>query len=356
MKRFLNCLSKRAASLAVAGLVVMAGAANMAWATQWEAIAGGESHDQAKEALAFLPNEIWVHPGDSIRWSVLSHEHHTITFLKPGQTRPASSGPTFGVLIGCPGISPEPASFDGSACVTSDSMLLPEGVPDPPAPTYTVSFPSTGNFKFVCLIHADMTGVVHVVELSQTLPHDQSFYDHEAEKAKTALLSEASGLQPRKNDESDQDENTHESGQGNAVGAGAGAILTMTGAGSQTVSLMRFSQGTITVHVGDTVEWANLDPSISHTVTFGTEPADPRPLSAGVTVSSDGARQAAISSPSDSVNSGFLSPTPQDRANLAQAAPNITRFRVTFKSAGTFNYICAIHDELGMKGTVIVNP
>jgi len=27
---------------------------------------------------------------------------------------------------------------------------------------------------------------------------------------------------------------------------------------------------------------------------------------------------------------------------------------VTFTSPGTFNYICAIHDELGMKGTVIV--
>jgi plastocyanin len=55
------------------------------------------------------------------------------------------------------------------------------------------------------------------------------------------------------------------------------------------------------------------------------------------------------------VNSGFLSPAPQDRANLAQAAPGITRFRVTFTSPGTFNYICAVHDELGMTGKVIVH-
>jgi plastocyanin len=32
----------------------------------------------------------------------------------------------------------------------------------------------------------------------------------------------------------------------------------------------------------------------------------------------------------------------------------VTRFRVTFTSPGTFEYICAVHDELGMKGTVIV--
>ena len=123
-----------------------------------------------------------------------------------------------------------------------------------------------------------------------------------------------------------------------------------------TISLMRFVRDTILVHVGDTVEWVNLNPSVNHTVTFGTEPADPRTVSTNVQTTSDGARQAAIGSPADSVNSGYLSPTPQDRANLAQAAPNVARFRVTFTSPGTFNYICAIHDQLGMIGTVIVNP
>jgi plastocyanin len=117
---------------------------------------------------------------------------------------------------------------------------------------------------------------------------------------------------------------------------------------------MRFLSKTIVVSVGDTVEWANLDPSINHTVTFGNEPADPRPASTSVTLTPDGARHAVIGSTADSVNSGFLSPTPQDRANLAQAAPGVTRFRVTFTAPGTFNYICAIHDDLGMKGTVIV--
>jgi plastocyanin len=46
--------------------------------------------------------------------------------------------------------------------------------------------------------------------------------------------------------------------------------------------------------------------------------------------------------------------TPQDRPGLAQSAPGITRFRVTFTAPGTYNYICAIHDTLGMTGTVLV--
>jgi plastocyanin len=33
-----------------------------------------------------------------------------------------------------------------------------------------------------------------------------------------------------------------------------------------------------------------------------------------------------------------------------------TRFRVTFTHAGVFPYICALHDNLGMKGMVIVLP
>jgi len=219
-------------------------------------------------------------------------------------------------------------------------------------PSYSVTFPAAGNFKFVCLVHADMTGVVHVLDAAESLPHDQTFYDREARRDQDVILADASHL--RKQERSAPDDADQESGDG--VAAGAGAVVTRTGAGTQTASLMRFLHDTIVVRVGDTVEWTSLDPSINHTVTFGTEPADPRPRSANVQLTSDGARQATISSPSDSVNSGFLSPAPQDRPNLAQSAPGVTRFRVTFTVPGIFNYICAIHDELGMKGTVIVRP
>jgi len=314
-----------------------------ALADTWQLQAGAESPDRGRQALAFLPNEVWIHAGDSIRWTFPTHERHTLTLLTPGQTRPPAFGPTFGILVGCPGITPDGSSFDGSACVTSDVLLLDQDKTTPP--TYSVTFPSAGNFKFVCLIHADMTGVVHVVDPSQALPHEQNFYDREAQSEQARLLADASGMADRSED-----------AQGDDVAAGIGEVVTMTGSGSQTVSLMRFVHRTIVVRVGDPVEWTSLDPSINHTVTFGEEPPDPRPPSANVTLTLDGARQAVISSTSDSVNSGFLSPAPQDRANLAQSNPGVTRFRVTFASPGTFNYICAVHDQLDMKGTVIVHP
>jgi len=317
---------------------------------QWQGIVGAENPNRESQALAFLPNELWIHAGDSIRWTFPTHERHTLTFLKPGQTRPPGFGPIFGVPVGCPGLTPDGSSFDGTACVTTGVLLLGESTSSTEsAPTYTVNFPAVGNFKFVCLVHADMTGVVHVLDASEPLPHYQDFYDRQAQSEQVLLLADASRLEGRGTP------GNQDGAQGSDVAAGIGEIVTTTGGGSQTASLMRFLRETIVVRVGDTVEWTSLDPSINHTVTFGVEPADPRPRSANVLLSSDGARQAVISSPADSVNSGFLSPAPQDRAGLAQSAPGVTRFRVTFTAPGTFNYICAVHDQLGMKGTVIVH-
>ncbi len=325
---------------------VLAGTTAIIHADEWRIAVGAESHGRGNQALAFLPNELWIHAGDSIRWIFPTHERHTLTFLKPGQTRPPGFGPTFGVVVGCPGTTPDGSSFDGSSCVTTGVLMLDDPSTAEDAPAYSVVFPSAGNFKFVCLIHADMTGVVHVVDAAAALPHDQDFYDREAQRARVLLVADAAAL-------GQQNRGNGDDGAGGPVAAGLGAVVTMTGAGAQTASHMRFEQRTIVVRVGDTVEWRNLDPSINHTVTFGAEPADPRPP-LNATPTSDGARHAVIGSPLDSVNSGFLSPAPQDRANLAQSAPGVTHFRVTFTAAGRYDYICAVHDQLGMAGTVIV--
>jgi plastocyanin len=120
---------------------------------------------------------------------------------------------------------------------------------------------------------------------------------------------------------------------------------------------MRFMSHDMVIHAGQTVEWDNEDPEDPHTITFGTEPAgNPFPPSANVTVDADGARNAVINSPSDSVHSGFILAAPQDRTGLAQSPLSVTRFRVTFTHAGTYPYICALHDDLGMKGKIIVLP
>ncbi len=343
---------RTATGVVVATILLVAFATGTAEAKEWQAWVGAQSRDLGSQALAFLPNELWIHSNDSIRWTLASTEIHTVTFLTPGppgqlgQVRLPLFG-AFGVQLGCPGSTADGSSFDGSQCVNSGILGTFDTIVGPRS--YSVKFPKAGNFKFVCFVHFDMSGTVHVLDPLQTLPYDQEFYNREAQTDAASLVAEAASLTSRGIRED------NDGGPAVKVTASVGEIVTTSGAGSQTASLHRFLREVIVVRVGETVEWTNLDPSTPHTVTFGTEPADPRPPSGNVTPTSDGARQTVISSPTDSANSGLLTLAFQDRPNLGQSPLGVTRFRVTFKSPGTFNYICALHDKLGMKGTVIVH-
>src|SRR5216683_1513305 len=145
-------------------------------ATQWHVTVGAQSKDKGHQALAFLPNEIWIHAGDSITWTFPVPEPHSVTFLTPGQVRPS-------VVIGCPGATADDSPFDGSACVNSGRIAV-VGV------VYTVTFPKAGNYRLVCLVHINMTGIVHVLDSSVPLPHDQDFYNAQAADQQRDLLSD----------------------------------------------------------------------------------------------------------------------------------------------------------------------
>lgn len=295
---------------------------------QWNATIGAQSADLGRQGLAFLPNEIWIHAGESITWSMAANEAHTVTFLTNGQTRPSFT-------VGCPGFSSDPASFDGTTCATSNLLFNGD--------KFTVVFPVAGSFKLVCLVHSDMTGTIHVLDASRPLPHDQAFYDRVTQSETKDLLD-------------DQDNGAlkhHHSA--NTVTVGHGEIAA-TGGGLDSLSVMRFTDPDITVHAGETIEWTNEDPSTAHTVTFGPEPQDLFDPSSNVTIDADGARHGVLKSPSDSVHSGFIEAAPQDRTGLPQAPSGVTRFRVTFTEPGIYPYICSLHDVLGMKGTVFVLP
>jgi plastocyanin len=321
------------------GMLVLAVLAvpQLTQAKTWRATVGAQSHDLGRQALAFLPNELWVHENDSVAFTFATDEVHTVTFLTPGQLRPANQAGCPSSLPSPPGITPDPSDFDNTACVNSGRQT---------SGSYTVTFPTAGNFKVVCLVHANMTGAVHVLAANEPLPYEQRSYDFLANRQANALLADGAGL-------AGQAVATAEQAGANAISAGVGEVVA-TGGGSSTLTVMRFLSDSMVVHVGDTVEWTNLDPVTPHTITFGTEPANLNPAGPGVTLAADGARQATIGSVNESIHSGFIQAAPQDRTNLAQAPLGVTRFRVTFNTPGVFNYICALHDELGMIGKVIV--
>jgi plastocyanin len=340
LNNILEGISRRATGLAV-GVMMATLATGLAPAAEWQARVGAQSPDLFRTSLVYLPNEFWIHSGDTIRFAFETEELHTVSFLKPGQVRPPGFsifGLDGGVFVGCPGTTPDGSIVDNSACVSSDILTAGQ--------SYTVTFPSAGNFKLVCLVHSRMTGAIHVLPSSDPLPHDQSFYDRLGDAQRSSLLSEAAAIDGRGHAQNGE-------ASGNVVVAGLSSIHS-TGGGSQTVAVMRFYREFTLVHVGDTVEWVNMSTPVFHTVTFGTEPLNDMPPSAGVTLDADGVRHAVISSANDNVNSGFIGVPNQETAGQPEAPLDITRFRVTFTAPGVFKYICGLHDNLGMKGTVIV--
>ena len=106
---------------------------------------GAQSNDKGRQALAFLPNEIWIHAGDFIKWTFDADELHTVTFIPDEGPRPF-----FQNVAGS-----STATFDGSTTVSSPGGFPDLGSQVPPAfvkgATFTVKFPTPGNFKQVCL-------------------------------------------------------------------------------------------------------------------------------------------------------------------------------------------------------------
>ncbi len=210
-----------------------------------------------------------------------------------------------------------------------------------------------GNFKLVCLVHEDMTGVVHVLAPGVPLPHDQAYYDRAGLELKRALLADRDHAfdDPYREQMFDSREGGDRE---HRVVAGTGEISATAG-GHVNLAVMRFSNHVMHIRAGQTVEWNNADPTTPHTITFGTEPKNPIPPSANVSTDPDGALHATIRSHADNVHSGFIVAEPQERIGLPQTPPGLTRFRVTFTHAGIYPYICALHDNLGMHGEVIVS-
>jgi plastocyanin len=330
-------------------LVVLLSLPRPAHAQQnWNATVGGQSADMSKQGVAFLPNEIWIHAGDSITWTFNSGDIHTVTFLTVGQVYP------FDESNGCPPITPSGSPFDGSSCVSSADLSLSQ--------TYEVIFPKAGNYEIVCLVHGQMFGTIHVLDPTLPLPYDQAAYDQQAKEQLKTLLDDADRQQHHAEHQQAMRDmfSARVSSHTKSVSAGGGEIAATAG-GQQSFSLVRFINGSVTIHAGDTVEWTNLDPEIGHTITFGTIPQDLIDPSCSpncvVSTDPDGALHATITSTQQNVHSGLVAALLEDEPGVPQGpvAPP-TRFRITFTTPGTYPYVCALHDNLGMKGQITVLP
>jgi plastocyanin len=285
---------------------------------KWLVNIGGQSPDKARQTNFFFNRDITVDVGDTVQWTQAANEIHTVTLNGNGPPTEVPSG----------------SDFDGSVSASS-----PIQTPfDTPGQTFSLRFTKAGNYTYVCLIHSTMHGVIHVQDQGAAYPKTQAQYDAQSQILRASYGAQAAALQAKGLiDAVTQGPTRSTVGIGQLFAPDRGSL-----------AVLRFLPSQNVIHAGQTVTWTNMDPETPHTITFGTEPANPLPPSSNVVAGHSGG-QATITSPHDAVNSGFIG----SNTTIPEFG---TTFSVTFTTQGTYKYICALHDELGMVGTVTVLP
>ncbi|GAC1452477.1 MAG: hypothetical protein PVSMB4_12900 [Ktedonobacterales bacterium] len=296
------------ASLGSLAFSTPAMAATAAQPHTWHAVVGTESSEDAIQGMAFLPGTLFINVGDKIVWTVRAGEIHTVTFLATGQALPPFN----------PGDPKQLFPFGGShydgTTYHNSGILSDEGAASgfPAGQTYSLIFDVPGDFTYFCLVHGTMMqGLVHVRPAGTLYPFTQDQYNHQIASQGAALIRFGRRLW----EQNDEKATNH---------------LVFAGADGGAANVMRWINSHPKVHVGTSITFVNNGVAEPHTVTFGADQGniflpygDPthftgQPLNSGI----------------------FL--------------PGAT-FTVTFLKAGTFAFHCALHDYLGMAGTVVVD-
>ena len=239
-------------------------------------------------------------------WTAKAGEIHTVTFLAKGDSLTPFDPFNPNQLFRQGGRHYDGVSYYNSGIMTdeSDSGFAASR-------TYSLTFDKVGSFTYWCLVHGTMMkGVVNVRPAGTHYPYSQAQYDRRsaAQAEESSPMAAGSGQRPP------------HSRRRSTVFAGADDGVAM---------VMRFIRPTVHVRVGQSVTFRNAGMAAPHTVTFGPERANifllrrPHPL--------------------------------QGRPAELGIIPPGGSFTVKFTKAGTYPYVCALHDYLGMVGTVVVS-
>lgn len=290
-------------------------------------LVGSETPNMSVEGMWFLPKDVFIHPGDTVTWKANSFEIHTVTFLAQNQD-PST------VMPFNPG-NPDDITrqggdtYDGTSYYNSGLLTtVPDGGDAGPLmpgttlyPDYSLTFPSAGEFHYLCVVHGmAMQGTVHVLPVDATLPFTQADYDAQAAYQADYLRLDGRQLLRQFRQQADPHH-------------------VIVGGDDGMVASMRFVYNRVRIHRGETVTFTN--PVVNgnagrgepHTVTFGAEKQGPDVMSRyGHPWHFHGGQ----------LSSGALLPGDS--------------FTVRFRKPGTYHYLCVLHDGMGMVGTVVVAP
>jgi plastocyanin len=392
------------AAVALFGVSVVAWGKTGAGAQTFHVSVDGNAKGANESFVGYFPNVVQVHPGDSVEFDWHGPgEPHTVTLgtlvdnvvnafdkLTPAQLHAPSpprslialdaklpqllpQGPgdaaqdaanpcfvTTGVPPakgGCPaGATAQPA-FDGKAAYYNSGWK-------DPGHGFTVKVASgtaSGTYRFICLLHREgMTGTLEVAPTGTPVPSPSA----QAARGAKELAAVQGKLAPALQQLRKGQILPFKLPAGTSVLAGSGSPA------AQEAGISEFGPRTVHIPVGGSVTWWLLG---AHTITFNANSSDDdiRRVAGDGTVHLNPKAAAPASSPgephrqikggsaahpkfvvvaSKSWNgSGFLS---SGVFTNSFGPPLIEGYKLIFSRAGTYHYLCTVHDK--MKGTVVV--
>lgn len=145
------------------------------WYVQIGGTLPGFSTDQA---MGFFPGVVVVDAGDTVVWTNVASDAHTVTFTSGA--RPLNPfAPGAQAPIPCPG--PSTNTYNGTG--TCSSGILTEGQ------QYSLTFTKPGVYLYYCILHAGMVGVVVVQPRGATYPYTQTEYNAMASQEQSMFLN-----------------------------------------------------------------------------------------------------------------------------------------------------------------------
>jgi plastocyanin len=232
--------------------------------TTYTVLVGAEEATLGAGVEAFFPDTLAIHVGDTVHWQRNANEVHTVTFLAgtplplfnvpapPGLPSPLMRNP----LISFP-TRPANGQYDGTTFANS-------GILGPDAnqfQSFDLIFTKAGTYSYVCVVHGvRMSGQIIVVDRHAQIPSPKDVHQEARRLIAGALaqvpvaiaVGNAEVPPPTRNPD------------------GTTTFYVLMGYSLGQLDLVRFFPEQLTVHPGDTVQWAFTPGGMlhRHTVTF----------------------------------------------------------------------------------------
>jgi plastocyanin len=300
----------------------------------YTAFAGGDTSYNTT-VLAFAPQRLQVHRGDTVTWLVAGF--HNIHF---------TDGPTELVIMPEVNGQPLPQMNPAVAFPSVDSGSVYQGADtnsglplDPANPMVAFSLVmdvEPGTYGYYCDVHPGMVGAIEVVDDATAIPSpDEALVAGAAELA----ASKGQGIQA-----------AVQTAMQAPTEAEGGGLQVQAGLQAGVAAVLDFFPSVAVIEAGQSVSW-NVAPGMEpHTVTWPTLPPGSEvtliPQDSGAPILALG--EAAF----PSVESGAEIGT-GDPFNSGIMFPGQS-FTLRFNEPGVYNYVCFLHP--GMQGGVVVMP